>query len=295
MTSTMVDALDVLKCNFTNIGGTLGAAFLIEKISSDSVSLVIRIEDCNFIGNIANAGSAVYVIDSRFGASTSTGRLTVHLININAENNVSPSATLQYDSSDYVTGVLSAENSHIILNCSHHCNFLNNQPTVFFGRFSSLTISGNTTFMHNSGFYGGVFHLSNTVTYIYKNAQILFAHNYARFYGGAISVFFTATNIQSQDICPIQFIGTGDMNPIFSLDDLNLLNINVTFENNTAGTPSSLQSIFATVFYICSWCPDTITQYNFDLNAPPINGTRSTVYHELFNFVPRIQQMIMLL
>ena len=105
MTSNIVNALDVLKCNFIKIGGTLGAAFHIEKISSDPVSLVIRIEDCNFIGNIANAGSAVYAIDSRFGASTSTGRLT---LNINAENNiVSPSATLQYDSSNYITGVFS--------------------------------------------------------------------------------------------------------------------------------------------------------------------------------------------
>ena len=82
------NALHVSHSNFTRLGGTLGAAFHIEKLSSDGLSLVIRIENCNFTENAANAGSAVYVSNSRFGASTSSaGSLTVHLVNVNAENN----------------------------------------------------------------------------------------------------------------------------------------------------------------------------------------------------------------
>jgi len=68
--------------------------------------------------------------------------------------------------------------------------------------------------MHNIGFYGGVLKLANTVTYIHQGAQILFAHNYARFSGGTIEMFFAAAEIQSQDICPIQFIGTDEVKPI---------------------------------------------------------------------------------
>jgi len=58
--------------------------------------------------------------------------------------------------------------------------------------------------------------------------------------------------------------------------------------NTAAGTLHSLQSICTDVFYICSWYPDTLTQCNISikLNTPPINGTRDTVYRELFNFIP---------
>ncbi|XP_065915059.1 uncharacterized protein [Dysidea avara] len=288
-TKTKVTAVEVMNCNFTGlVGRTLGAALHIEKISSDSLSLMVRIEGCNFTENVANAGSVLYAADGRFGASTSTGSLTVYLINVNVEDNtISSSASLQYDSSDFITGIIYSENARIILNCTQHCNVLNNQPSVFYGYSASITISGKATFMHNSGFYGGVLDLINTVIYFSKGSELLFAHNYATFYGGAIVVYFATTTLQTQNICPIQFVGPSGTNPIFSLDDLPLLDINITFDNNTAGALNELQSIYANVFYICSWYPDTLTQFDFDLSIPPVNGTRNTVYGKLFNFIPQ--------
>jgi len=288
-TNTKVTAVEVLNCNFTRlIGRALGAAIHIEKISSDSLSLMARIKGCNFTENVANAGSVLYAADSRFGASTSSGSLTIHLVNINAENNtISPSASLQYDSSNFITGVIYSENAHIILNCTQHCNIVNNQPSVFYGYSASITISGKATFMHNSGFYGGVLDLINSVTYFSKGSELLFAHNYATFYGGAIVVYFATTTLQTQNICPIQFVGPSGTSPVFSLEDLYRLDVNITFDNNTAGALYELQSIYANVFYICSWYPDTLTQFDFDLSIPPVNGTRDTVYGKLFNFIPK--------
>ncbi|XP_065913461.1 uncharacterized protein [Dysidea avara] len=281
------NALHVLHCSFNKLRGTIGAAFHIVKSASTSVSLVVRIEECNFTKNAANAGSAVYVSNSRIGDSSSLGGVTVHLVNVNAKKNtISSGSTLEYDTSDFITGVFHTQNSHFIVNCTHYCNFIGNWPSVFYGRSGFISVLGKALFIHNSGHYGGAFYLTDTVMYIYKYSQLLFAHNYATRYGGAIAVHFYATNTQSQDVCPIQFIGPSDIAPIFSLDDLYLLNVNITFDNNTVGNSSSLQSIYANVFYVCYWYLDTLTQYNFDLNVPPVDGTRDTVYRRVFNFIP---------
>ena len=141
-----------------------------------------------------------------------------------------------------------------------------NQPALFYGHFSPIKVS---------------------LLYVNKGSQLLFAHNYATSAGGAIDIYFSASGAKSQDICPIQFIGPSGANLIFSLDELHLFDVNITFENNTVGTSNSLNSIYANVFYICSWIPDTLTQYDFDLDASPVNGTRNAVYHEVFNFVPK--------
>ena len=100
-------------------------------------------------------------------------------------------------------------------------------------------------------------------------------------------MYFATTTLQTQNICPIQFVGPRGTSPIFSLDNLHLLDINITFVNNTAGVLNELQSIYANVFYLCSWYPDTLTQFDFDLNTPPVNGTRDTVYRRVFNFIPK--------
>ena len=281
--------LYVFHCNFSMLRGTLGAALHIEKVASTQASLVVRIEECNFTDNAANAGSAVYAVDRRFGASASCDSLTVHFVNVNAEKNtISSSSTIDYDTSDFITGVFHTKNSHFIVNCFKHCKFTCNQPSVFYGHDGYITVSGKAAFTHNKAYSGGVFHLRDTLLYVYNGSELLFAHNHATFRGGAIIVRFSATNVQSEDICPIQFIGPSDTDPIFSLDDLDRLNVNITFEKNTVGNSSSLQSIYANVFYVCSWHPDTLTQYDFDLNVPPINGTRDTVYRRVFNFTGSI-------
>jgi len=281
------NALHVSHCNFSSLSGMLGAAFRIEKLASVPVNVVVIINKCNFIENAANAGSAVYAIDRVFGASKPAGGLTVYLINVNAERNkIASGSILDYISSEYITGVFHTRNSQFIVNCTQHCKFSSNQPSVFYGHHGFIMMSGKAQFTHNKAYFGGALFLIDTLLYIYIGTELLFDHNYATKSGGAINVLYSSTNIRSEDICPIQFIGPRNARLIFAFDDLVYLNVNITFRNNTVGTSASLQSIFANVFYYCSWYPDTLIQYNFDDTVPPVNGTRDAVYHKVFNFIP---------
>jgi len=284
-----INLLGVSQCNFTNLGGRLGAALHVSKVSPDTISLVIIIQQCNFTGNVADAGAAVYAIDSGFGASTSSGRggLSVYLIDVNAHHNaISPSSSLLRASSEYITGVFAAQNSLFTLICSEHCSFTNNEPSVFYGISSSIVVTGSVGFMHNVGHHGGAFDVINTVVYFYQGAQVYFGHNHAVVHGGAFDIFLSTINLQTLVTCPIQFIGPNTTNPIFTLDGIGELDINITFENNTAGSAGKLQSIYANVFYSCYYYAHTLTQFKFGLETHVVNGTRLSVYRNVFNFVP---------
>ena len=74
----------------------------------------------------------------------------------------------------------------------------------------------------------------------------------------------------------------------FSLENINQNNVKVTFEENAAISKSTVQSIYANVFYVCTWYPNTLTQINLgtSLSALVKNGTRLSVYCEMFHFIP---------
>ena len=282
---TLVEIVKVVQCNFTKLGGTLGAAFHIEKISTNSQSLSFRIEQCNFIANEANVGSAVYAVDHRFDATLSNG-LIIHLVNVNAkDNSLLPGSTVEHGSDDSITGVFHSETCYFKLDCNRGCNFSNNIPSVFYGHSTYLAISGKAIFFSNTARNGGGLNLINTVAFIRQNSELCFSKNHAVTHGGAIYTSFSNTNIPTQDICPIQFIGLSD-DTIFSLDNIHQINVNVTFEDNTAISKSTVQSIYANVFYICTWYPNTLTQINLGKGAQVINGTRLSVYRKMFNFMP---------
>ena len=283
------EILTVIYCNFTKLGGVLGAAFHIRKASRDTTSLFVRIEECNFTENEANAGSAVYGFEHKFMSTLSDG-LIINLVNVNAENNtLLHGAKLKFISDTFITGVFHSENCHFKFDCNSQCNFSNNQPSVLYGHFASLTISGNMIFVNNTAIYGGGLQLLNTVAFIHQNSNIFFLNNYALIYGGAIDIYFYNTH-DAQDIsCPIQFIGYSNQIPVSSLDDIYKLKINVTFENNNVGrelgATSKLQSIYANVFYICTWYSNTLTQI-YLAESTPENGTRQSVYNTMFSFNP---------
>jgi len=86
--------------------------------------------------------------------------------------------------------------------------------------------------------------------------------------GEAIDIFFSDTNVQSEDIFPIQFVEPNTTRPTFCYSDLDTLDVNITFDDNTLVVYNSLQSIYAAVFYLCSWYPYTLVQINFDMNSP---------------------------
>jgi len=158
---------------------------------------------------------------------------------------------------------------------------------VFYGRNSGIVLSGIAVFLNNTARFGGALHLSDSFIFVHTGSYLLFQNNFATSSGGAIYGDYTNTNEQSEDYCPIQFVGPISNNEkIFSLRDINQLNVTISFENNFAVSHTSLQSISSNVFYVCSWYPDTISQIKLGREAPVINGTRASVYHEVLTFIP---------
>ena len=288
-----VEVLTVMRCNFLHLAGRMGVAFHIEKNSPDSTLTAVKVEQCNFTGNAADSGSAIFAKDRSSRVSYREGlggSLNIHLININAEHNVlSPNTNIKNVTSNFVTGIFHVSNCLITLVCNLHCQFQHNQPSVFYGHRSALKIDGDIVFLNNTAKYGGALRLLDTVLYINTNTVADFKNNYAVINGGAIKIEFAVTNIQSQDNCPIQFVGL----PPKSITDNNfrnisrIMNISVIFQDNYVGAKTScdLESIFASVFYVCSWYPDTSVQTrSIGPNSEVENGFRDAVYRRTFNY-----------
>ena len=54
------EVLTVIRCTFLYLAGKMGVAFHIEKNSPNSILVVVKIEQCNFTGNAADSGSAIF-------------------------------------------------------------------------------------------------------------------------------------------------------------------------------------------------------------------------------------------
>ena len=288
------EVLTVVRSNFTNLVGTLGVAFHIEKNSPDSVLVIIKIEECNFTRNRADSGSAIFAKDRSSSLSYRPvvgGSLNIYLTNINADNNML-NGSINNVTNNFITGIFHISNCLVMLTCDEQCHFQYNQPSVFYGHRSALTINGKVSFMNNTAIYGGAVRLLDTVLYISTNTTAHFVNNSAMANGGAIKVEFAVTNIQSQDNCPIQFVG---LPPQLTITDDNFteistsMDIDVLFQGNHARNRPN--SIFANVFYVCSWYPDTsvLTQQlgpNSKVNESGLRYAvyREAVYHEAFNY-----------
>ena len=286
------EVLTISKCNFLHSSGKLGAAIHLEKNSPDPILVVIKIKHCNFTKNEADSGSVIFATDRSSPLSyreTLGGSLSIHLTNVNADYNIlSPSSTIDNITNAYITGIFHISNCLALLTCDKHCRFQHNQPSVFYGHESALIMNGSVLFMNNTARYGGAIRLLNTVIYIHTNSSVHFMNNYASANGGAIKVEFAVTNIQSQDNCPFQFIGL-PLNEVITDDNFKeikeIMNINVSFQSNYA-RGNDLESIFASVFYVCSWYPDTSVQTQIGPNSEVTeSGFRNAVYREAFNYI----------
>ena len=251
---TKAKVLTVKRSNFTNLFGKLGVAFHIEKNSPDSILVIINIEQCNFTCNVADSGSAIFANDRSASLSyrpVLSGSLEINLVNINANHNLL-SSNIENVTNNFITGIFHISNCLIKLTCSECCRFQYNRPSVFYAHRTALTISGNISFMNNSAIYGGAMRLIDTVLYVSINTAAHFMNNFAILNGGAIKVEFAMTNIQSQDNCPIQFVGLPPQQTIVDsnfTDIKSSMNIDVLFRNNFA-REKALESIYANVFYI---------------------------------------------
>jgi len=274
---TESEMLTITQCNFVQVGG----AIHIEKLAANNLTIAVRLRDCNFTDNKGTTDAVFTALDNRFRLSaeyTTVSAIKIFMTDVNALDNV------LYETANFDTGVFALQNVQVTVTCNKECKFWNNTPSVFYGRNSELTLQGNMLFEHNKATNGGALHILNTVVYIQTGAKVQFSHNYANISGGAFKIDFTNTNVQTQDVCPIQFIGS--INPIFELNEIEKLNVSISFYNNTVGDNHILESIFCNVFYRCSWFTDTLVQINLGQRAPIENDRRLAVYRSVLTFNP---------
>ncbi|XP_065914525.1 uncharacterized protein [Dysidea avara] len=274
---TESEMLTIVHCNFVKLGG----AIYVQKLAANNLTISVKLCDCNFIDNQASTGAVFTAIERQFRTSVEyiiTSAIRIFLSDVNVMNND------VYTITDFVTGVFVLYTVQVTVTCSKECKFWNNNPSVFFGRNSELTLQGKMSFKCNRATNGGALNILNTVVFIHTGAELQFSHNHAEISGGAINIEFTNTNVQTQDICPIQFIGA--IEPIFILSELGNLNVSVSFYNNTVGNYGLLESIYSNVFYLCYWYTGTVVQIIRGLRRPIRNDARPAVYRSVLTFIP---------
>ena len=246
---TEAEMLTIVKCDFEKLAG----AIRVEKLSANNLTVIISINESTFTDNIASTGAVVTALDNNFRKSavyTTVSAIRVLMTDVNASNNNF------FTDNDFINGVFLLFNVQAILRCTATCIFWSNHQSVFYGRNSELTLIGDMSFEYNQATFGGALRLINTVVFFHTGSHVRFAHNTAEINGGAISADFTNTNVQSQDVCPLQFVGLAE--PIFSLYEKAKLTLNISFENNTI--EGILESLPSNVFYLCSFYTDTSIQ-----------------------------------
>ena len=107
-----------------------------------------------------------------------------------------------------------------------NCKFYESTAdSVLYATSANMFFGGNITFRDNIATYGaGMTLLDNSVMYLRPNTHIVFSHNHATYAGGAIYV--QSDDVGSSLRCFYQFDGINQ-----TISDLN---IDITFENNTA-------------------------------------------------------------
>jgi len=276
---TESEMLTITHCNFIQVGG----AIHIEKLAPNNLTIVVRLNDCNFTDNQATTGAVFSALENRFRSSadyTTVSAIRIFMTDVNAMNNS------LIDTPYFVAGVFVLFNVQVMVECNIECKFCHNHPSVFYGRNSEMTLKGNMLFDRNEATNGGALHILNTVVFIHTGANLLFTNNRAVVSGGAFHIDFTNTNVETQDVCPIQFVGLDY--PIFELNEVGMLNLTITFRNNTVRNHDTLESIFCNVFYRCSWFTDTSVQINLGVGADVVDDRRLAVYRNasVFTFDP---------
>ena len=118
--------------------------------------------------------------------------------------------------------VLSFVSNATFINCKF---YESTADSALYARSANMFFGGNITFQDNIATYGaGLTLFDNSVMYLRPNTHIIFSRNHATYAGGAIYV-------QSDDV-------GSSLRCFYQFDEVNQtisdLNIQITFENNTA-------------------------------------------------------------
>lgn len=253
-------AVNISHSNFSNHRAPTGAALQIYSTAQNVSDIHINIERVRFIDNVATSkGDSIHASVEPAIFSTKSLAVILEGINVGSTFNGSDQATV--GALDFVNlGYITIRGTQ-----THPSVFENGKNSAIQVTSTNLFITGSVVFKDNLALTGAaIFLVSSSHVFIIEPAHIEFSNNLAFEHGGAIGSKWIG---RSQ--CVIQFLGESEI--IESPNDLEKLNISLTFVNNTALEAG--QSIFAAPVYDCAWYPESIVQ------VPP-----ECVYKALFVF-----------
>ena len=132
------------------------------------------------------------------------------------------------------------------------CEFFESSDSTLYASSTRLFLEGNITFRDNTATYGAGLALNDrSVMYLRPNTHIMFSHNHATYYGGAIYV----QPVDTRD---------GNFRCFYQLDGVNQAisdpNIQITFENNTADFAGNV--LYGGLVDFCVLVPINTTRNN---------------------------------
>ena len=276
----MYEILRVTRSNFIKNEASNGGAVYIHPTPQNASDMLIVFDSDTFIGNIAMHGSAFssVTIQSTFIPRS----LHILLEDIEARNNTFPSAfyttTSTIDDSAIFLFVIAHNVTFSGRESTHGGRFYNNNPGIILASGSNVYLKGYLEFFENTAFNGGAISMVDfSILFFHEGSRIHFAHNRVISRGGAIY----ADSLGTLDGCAIQFIGP---NRISSAEEVPRLNLNITFEENSARDAGN--SIYANPIYNCAYLPEA------SLFQATFIAVAELIYTSIFHFTSPVDNGI---
>ena len=164
---------------YQNPNSVTGAVFIGIMNLLDILNVTINIQDCSFINNVNPAkGNSLHIL-----MYNKIGKTIISLVNTTAKLN---SQYLKYYRHSSSSGTFYFHGIDVYV--SGESNFEDNYGSVLVGIDSIIVISGEATFIRNTGVIGPAIQLQGSSYLIFANTSTSFIDNHALDEGGAIYI-----------------------------------------------------------------------------------------------------------
>ena len=267
------DLVEVRHSNFSRNIAFSGAALMLYMTQQNVSDIRLTVRDTAFIENVAKFGSALCAF--QFQSLVSSRGAYIYMEDVTASGNTFPGATfLGNPREDFGTFVVS-HGSNITLNGTegNGCLFIGNDASVFMAVRTNVVMQGKLEFVDNHGYRGGALNLiDSSILFIHNGSDIKFTRNTAFLRGGAVYLNTLGTSVTVT--CAIQFLAEKTIR--INHDELQLLNISITFSNNSAMVAGN--SIFGNPLYHCLFIPTTSIEHS------SLDTKQALLYNKVFDF-----------
>ena len=275
------DLIEIVNSHFIGNSAFNGGGievFMTQQNVSD-VRVVVR--DTTFTNNVAIIGPAMYSFN--FQSSTDHREVYIYFEDIVASGNTFPAAKVS-DNSPENAGVFVVSHSSnitVVGTVEKGCHFYNNTVSAIIAVNTNVILHGWITFEDNNGFRGGALSLIGTsILFIHNESTISFLRNKAYREGGAVYINIPGSFISAT--CAIQFLGERRIKNLH--ENLQLLNVSITFSNNSAEIAGN--SIFGNPLYFCVFIT-VIDNFQSLLNINHV-----ILYEEVFHFQDSVENKL---